>query len=142
MGLMRTEAFLSFVVVAMAFISGALVLSVKNNPSLGLSIPELQQEVQRFSVSEKPVSSLRIEGISDFIDPQNVYPFYFKFDYQEVQALMKFTQDCKQRIEVKKSIGLKKTWEWEEAKCKNKKLAPSFYESPPYFHPKIGRAHV
>lgn len=132
---MRTEALLSLITIAMAFLSGVLVLSVRNGPSLGLTVPVLQQEIRKFATTNKPIESFRTDSLTEFINPQNLYPFYFKFDYQEIQDLQAFAQHCKPSSKFKKSLSLSKVWQWEEASCGHHFLPDSFFSAPPFFHP-------
>jgi hypothetical protein len=53
----RTEALLSLIAIAMAFISGVLVLSVKGGPPSSISVPALEQEIQRFIQSSTGIQS-------------------------------------------------------------------------------------
>lgn len=61
---MRTEALLSLITIAMAFLSGVLVLSVRNGPSLGLTVPVLQQEIRKFATTNKPIESFRTDRVN------------------------------------------------------------------------------
>ena len=90
----RTEAFLSLIAIAMAFISGALVLSVKDGPPMSISAPALEQEISRFIQSSEAQASFNLDEIAEFINPANHMPSYFEFDYEEVLALKKFALNC------------------------------------------------
>ena len=130
----RTEAFLAIIAMAMAFTSGALVLSVKDGPPASISTPALEQEIQRFLKNTAPASSFSIDEIREFINPASLLPIYYKFDFAEVQALRKFSQDCT-APKIKKSAALQKAWQWQLFKCGQGKLSGSFFDTPPFFHP-------
>lgn len=99
-----------------------------------MSAPILQQEIQKFIKTNTAIDHFRIDNISEFIDPQNALPFYFKFDYQEILELQKLSTTCKIN-HYKRSEKLIKTWLWEEARCGHRTLNLDFFQSPPYFHP-------
>lgn len=131
---MRTEAFLSILIMALAFASGALVLSIKNGPSLGMTAPVLQHEIQKFKKSTPALDHFRSDSFLEFIDPQNILPSYFKFEYREVQDLLKFSDSC-ESIKSKKSAALLKSWQWVEYKCGDRKVNQDFFSKPPFFDP-------
>lgn len=131
---MRTEAFLSVLIIALAFASGVLVLSIRNGPSTHASLPILQQEIQKFKKITTPLDLLKIDGIAEIIDPKNALPSYFKFNYQEIQELKGFSNSCKLK-NYKKSEALAKAWQWEESKCGLRKLNSDFFSNQPFFHP-------
>lgn len=104
---MRTEIFLSFITIAMAFVSGALILSVRQAPSMKLAGPVLAQEISRFSKENLSKGIFRMDNFRDIIDPNNLLPSYHKYSYREVKALENYRQTC-QLIGSKRSEDLKK----------------------------------
>jgi hypothetical protein len=131
---MRTEIFLSFITIAMAFVSGALILSVRQAPSLKLAGPVLVQEIRKFTKAHPPKATFRIETFQEILDPNNLLPSYHKYSYPEVLALDAFRKGCKP-TGFKRSEELKKAWQWEEAKCRKTVLKDEFFERAPLFHP-------
>ncbi len=131
---MRTEAFLSILIMTLAFASGALVLSIKNGPEIGMTAPILQQGIQNFTKSTSAIDHFRTESISEIIDPQNTFPSYFKFEYDEIQSLLQFAKTCRP-TKLKRSAALLKTWQWEEYKCGHRDLNKNFFSISPFIHP-------
>ncbi len=131
---MRFEVFLSFIIIALAFASGALVLSIKNGPSVGMSLPILKQQLEQFKKATSTLDQVRTDSISEFLDPQNIFPSYFRYDYHEVQSLIKLINTCKATKD-KRSAALLKSWRWEDYKCSHQEIKEDFFLSPPYFHP-------
>lgn len=130
----RTEAILSLIAIAMAFISGALVLSVKAGPPSSISAPALEQELNRFIQGSTPIATFNADEIADFINPANHMPSYSQYDYAEILALQKFIANCV-LPKTKQTAGLKKAWQWQQFKCGSFKLPDTFFTTPPFFHP-------
>lgn len=131
---MRTEAFLSILTIALAFASGVLVLSIKQKRSQDVTIPVLQHEIQKFKKLTPTLDHFRTDNLTEFIDPQNILPFYYIFDYQEIQSLQVLSKTCRS-VKSKRSSALLKVWQWEESRCSRYKMSDDFFLNPPYFHP-------
>lgn len=131
---MRTEIFLSFVTIAMAFVSGALILSVRQAPSLKLAGPVLAQEISKFAKENPSKGTFRIDTFKEILDPNNLLPSYHRYSYSEVQALENYRKTC-QSVRPKRSEDLQKAWLWEESHCRKIVLKDEFFEKLPLFHP-------
>jgi hypothetical protein len=131
---MRTEIFLSMITIAMAFVSGALILSVRQAPSLKLAGPVLVQEIRKFTREKPPQGTFRIETFHEVLDPSNLLPSYHQYSYEEVLALEAYRKTCQSKG-FQSSVELKKAWQWEESQCKKVALKDEFFEKAPLFHP-------
>lgn len=90
-------------------------------------------------------ASLQIQlPISDLIRSRNeaelnqvdlFLPHYFKYEYTEITALQKFTENCEKIKNTVISKELAKAWALQEAICHNKTLDLSFFQQAPFLHP-------
>ena len=62
-------------------------------------------------------------------------PHYFKYDYNEIAALQKFTENCENVKNRTVSKALAKAWAFQEAICYNKPLELSFFQYLFFLHP-------
>ncbi len=132
---MRAEVVLSIIAIAMSFVSGVLVLVVREGPSQSFSAPVLDREIQKFSHLNLSSKIVKFPGASDVSRPETTLPFYFQFPRAEVDALLKYAGDCLPSKEGRSS-ELAKAWLWEEHRCHpNRALPENFFRTPPLMHP-------
>ena len=127
---MRAETSITLLSITMAFLSGLLVLWVKNSETIELTTAQVQQEIYQFSKRYQPVLEFDPGTYAIFIDPSSVLPQYDKFYLPDLKKFM----DAEECNPAPQTFLTKVHW-WQGQVCKG--LAPdlAFFEKPPYFHP-------
>ena len=104
------------------------------------SLSELKADLTKVLKQKQPQAPILELGNSwpkydELTKPENFLPHYEKYDLDEIQGLYKYAKNCEFPEKLKKSLDLKKAWDWQMFLCKRLKLPPDFFAKPPYIHP-------
>lgn len=132
---MKFEAILAAVAISMAFLSGSLLLSVRDRAP-GLEPVVVEKYLKRYMSDAKSLSEWRAQPSAEFVDPKSLLPSFEQHDFASAVRLARFEKTCRPAGRNGLSKSLEKAWLWQEFKCGLRKRLPErFLETPPYFHP-------
>jgi signal transduction histidine kinase len=131
----KVEIALLLIAGLVAFTTGFLLISARNQFVINPQMPLLQEELQKFIRQTKPLARIQSLQFLEFLDPQKTIPQYQNYPFSQITQLEKAAKTCIFEGPAPKNEILLKAWNFQKFLCQKEEIPEGVATTPPFYHP-------